>query len=143
MSASVAHHRELQAHARERRLQVMADARQHFGALLHIAVDALAHGDEGLRRAAHFGRAVRLEIGHRAALAERFRGTNASRSIGPHLVAQEQDRHGEQQQRRNHHPQDEDRRRSRRSAACCGMTIRSTPSFTCTCRSTSVPTASA
>ena len=90
----LAHHGELQPHARQRRLQIVADAGQHFGALLHVALDALAHGDEGLRRAAHFGRAIGLEVGHRAALAEGFRRERKPLD-GPHLIAQEQDRDGE------------------------------------------------
>ena len=42
----LAHHGELELHARQRRLQVVTDARQHLGALLHMAFDAFAHGDE-------------------------------------------------------------------------------------------------
>ena len=61
----VMHHRQRQLHAGERRLEVMADARQHFGALGDMALDALAHGDEGLGGAAHFGGAIGLEVGHR------------------------------------------------------------------------------
>jgi len=52
----------------------MADTRQHFGALVYIAVNALAHGEESLRGAAHFDGAIGLEIGHGPALAEAFGG---------------------------------------------------------------------
>ena len=100
------HHRQFQLHARQRCLDVVADAREHLGALLHIALDAFAHGDEGLRRAAHLGRAVRLEVGHRPALAEAFRRLRQPFDR-PHLPAQEQDRHRQQHQRGNHHPQHE------------------------------------
>ena len=67
----------------------------------------IAHGDEGLGGAAHFGGAVRLEVGHGAALAETVGGAGQPLD-GPHLVAQEDDGDAHQQQRGAHHPEDED-----------------------------------
>ena len=94
----LAHHGELQAHARQRCFQIVAHAREHFGALLHIAVNALAHGDEGLCRAADFRCAIGLEVRHHTSLAEGFRheGQPFDR---PHLIAQEENRNAEQEQR--------------------------------------------
>ena len=86
------HHRQRQLHAGQRRLEIMADAGQHFGALADMALDALAHGDEGLGGAAHFGGAIGLEVRHGAALAEAVGGARQPLDR-PHLVAQEQDRH--------------------------------------------------
>ncbi len=91
------HHRQRQLQPGQRCLDVMADARQHFGALGNMALDALAHGDEGLGGAAHFGGAIGLEVGDGAALAEAFGGAGQPLD-GPHLVAQEQNGDAHQQE---------------------------------------------
>ena len=84
----------------------MADAGQHFGALLDMAFDAFAHGEEGLGGAAHLRGAVRLEVRHGATLAE---GVGGARQplYRTHLVAQEQDCHRQKDQCRTYHPGNE------------------------------------
>ncbi len=69
-----------------------------------MALDALAHGDEGLGGAAHLGGAIGLEIRHGAALAETVGGPRQPFD-GAHLVAQENNRYADQDQRRSHHIQ--------------------------------------
>src|SRR5277367_4128476 len=103
---ALAHHRQLQFYARQRRLEIVADACKHFGTLLDIAFDARAHGDESLSRAAHFGRAIRLEIRDFAALAERLRceGQPLDRA---HLIAQKKICDAQKYQRGDDHPQHE------------------------------------
>ena len=86
----------------------MADAGEHRRALLDLALDALAHQDEGLAGAAHLVGPARAEIGrHRPALAEAF-GSFGKLQDRADLVAQEGDGDGEQHQRRAAHPQKED-----------------------------------
>ena len=72
-----------------------------------MALDAFAHGDEGLGGTTHFQGAIRLEVGHGAALAETFGGARQPLDRA-HLVAQEQDGDAHQDQRGSHHPEDED-----------------------------------
>ncbi len=72
-----------------------------------MAIDALAHGEEGLSGAAHFGGAIGLEVRHIAAFAEGVGGARQPFDRA-HLVAQEQDRDGQQDQRRQCHQQNED-----------------------------------
>ncbi len=85
----------------------MADAGEHLGALPDLAADALAHLDEGGGGLAHLARALGLEVGDVAALAERFGGLGEA-ADGPHLLAQEEDRDAEQQRRSADHPQNDD-----------------------------------
>ncbi len=87
----------------------MADAGEHGGALVDLALDALAHLVEGDRRLAHLAGAARGEIGHGAALAEIVDGGGQSEDRAD-LVAQEDDGDGEQHHRGRHHPPDEDQR---------------------------------
>ncbi len=103
--SAVVHHRELQLEPCQRRLQVVADPGKHLGALRDVTFDALAHGDEGLRGAAHFARAIRLEIGNGTALSEAL-GGNRQALDRPHLIAQKQDSDPQQNQRRTDHPED-------------------------------------
>ncbi len=66
--------RQLQLEACQDGAKVVADARQHGGALLDLTLDAPAHHDEGVAGAAHFGGSARLEIArHGPALAETLR----------------------------------------------------------------------
>ncbi len=82
----------------------MADAGKHDGALLHMALDAVAHLDEGVRRLTHLARATWPEIRwRRPALAEAFRGLGKTQD-GLDLIAQEQNRHGEKHEGRAQHP---------------------------------------
>ena len=94
----------------------MRHAREHGGALLDRALDARLHFDEGQRRAPHLARAARAVIRHVAALAEGFRGVGQPQDR-PDLVAQEQDRDGQQHQRGADHPEQEDLRIRRISGA--------------------------
>ena len=100
---------ELQAEAGEDRAQVVADAGEHGGALVDLALDALLHVVEGDGRLAHLAGAARRKAGHRAALAE---GVDRRRQAQDRadLVAQEDDGDGEQHDRGRHHPPDEDER---------------------------------
>ena len=106
---AVADQSELELEAGEDRAQVMRDARQHRGALLHGALDAGLHLDEGGRCAPHLTRAARAEVRHLAALAEALGGIGEPQDRAD-LVAQEGDRDGEQHDRGAHHPQQEDMR---------------------------------
>ena len=86
----------------------MADPGQHGCALLDLAVDALAHLQEGEARLTHFPRAANLEVdGQVSALAIEF-GRAGKVLNRPDLVAQEQDRQGDQEHRSADHPQQED-----------------------------------
>ena len=53
---------ELKPEAGQHGAEVMAHARQHDGALLDMAFDAVAHLDEGVSRLAHLARAARPEV---------------------------------------------------------------------------------
>ena len=53
----VVRHRQGKAHPGERRAQVVADAREHQGALFDLALDPGPHREEGVPGASHFGRA--------------------------------------------------------------------------------------
>ena len=99
--------RQFELEPRQQRAQVVRDAGQHGGALVHGALDAAFHLDEGLRGAAHLARAARLEGRRLAPLAEAL-GRVGERQDRPDLIAQEQDGDGEQHQRGAHHPQQED-----------------------------------
>ena len=105
--AAVAEQRELELEAREDGAQVVRDAGEHRGALLHGALDAALHLDEGDRGAAHLARAARAEIRHFAALAEALGGVGEPQDRAD-LVAQEGDRDGEQHRRGADHPEQED-----------------------------------
>ena len=77
---------------------------QHDGALLDMALDAVAHLDEGLRRLAHLARAARAEIlWRRPPLAEALGGFSQAQDRLD-LIAQEQDGDGQQHERGAHHP---------------------------------------
>ncbi len=91
ISGPLAEQRQLELEARQDRAQVVRHAGEHRGALLHRALDAALHLDEGLRGAAHLARAARPEARHLAALAEAFGGVGEAQDR-PDLVAQEQDR---------------------------------------------------
>src|SRR6516162_8218045 len=71
---ALADQRELELKAGQNGAQVVADAGQHGGALLHGALDAALHLDEGGRRAADLARPARPEVRHLAALAEALGG---------------------------------------------------------------------
>ena len=100
------HQGELQFEPGQRRLQIVADAGQHVGALLHITVDPLPHGEEGFCGAAHFGGAIGLEIGHGAALAEAFRSKRQPLDRA-HLIAQKDDGNTDKDDRGADQPDDE------------------------------------
>ncbi len=86
----------------------MADAGKHDGALLDMALDAVAHLDEGVGGLAHLARAARAEIvRRRAPLAKAF-GSFGQAQDRLDLVAQEKNRHGEQDERSADHPYQED-----------------------------------
>ena len=104
---AVADQSELELEAREDGAQVVRHARQHGGALLQAALDAPLHLDEGLRRAANLARAARTEVRDLAPFAEAFGGVREPQDR-PDLVAQEQNRDGDQHQRGADHPQQED-----------------------------------
>ena len=104
---AVADQRELELEAGEDGAQVVRDAGEHGGALLHRALDAGLHLDEGLRRAAHLERAARTEVRHLAALAEALGGVGEPQDRAD-LVAQEQDRDDQQHGRGADHPDQED-----------------------------------
>ena len=92
----VAEQRQLQLEARQHRAQVVTDAGQHGRALLHVRSDAVAHLEEGGGRLAHLARTARAEIvRHGASLAEGVGGFGESQDRAD-LIAQEQDRDGEQ-----------------------------------------------
>ncbi len=104
---ALAEKRELELEAGEHGAQIVGDAGEHGGALLHGALDASLHLDEGERRAPHLARAARAEVRNLTALAEAFGGVGEPQDRAD-LVAQEQHRHGDQQQRGSHHPGEED-----------------------------------
>ena len=106
-SGDIADQRELELEAGEHGAQVVRDAGQHGGALVDGALDARLHLDEGGGRAPHLARAARAEVRHVAALAEALDRLGEPQDR-PDLVAQEQDRDGEQHQRGADHPQQED-----------------------------------
>ena len=82
--------------------------------------DAVAHLEEGFRGLAHLARAARAEIvGNGAALAEGVGGFREPQDRAD-LVAQEQDRDGQQDDRRADHPQQEDVRVGRVGLAARG-----------------------
>ncbi len=88
----------------------MAHAGEHGGALLDMALDAVTHLDEGLRRLPHFAGAAWAEIGRRwPPLAQALGGLGQAQDRLD-LVAQEQDGHGEQHERGPEHPQQENLR---------------------------------
>jgi hypothetical protein len=87
---------------------------------LDIALDAVAHLDEGVGRLTHLARAARAEIGWRGpALAEAL-GRLRQAQDRFDLVAQEQDRDRQQHERRSDHPQQEDLRVGRVGLAAAG-----------------------
>jgi len=113
-------HRELKLEAGQDRAQIVADARQHDGALLDVTFDAVAHLDEGMGRLTHLARAAGTEIlGRRPALAEALRRLGQAQDRLD-LVAQEQDRDRQQDERRADHPQQEDLRVGGVSLAAAG-----------------------
>jgi hypothetical protein len=97
---------QLQLQPGEGRAQVVADGGQKRRALVDVALDALAHVEEGPRRLSNLACAVRLE-GHVRALAEGLRRRRQPLD-GPHLVADEEDGHRGQQDGGAGQPQDED-----------------------------------
>ncbi|MNT00991.1 hypothetical protein D3C72_1354410 [compost metagenome] len=103
----VAGERQLQLEAGEDGAQIMADAVQHGGALLHLPLDTLAHQDEGEARAPHFVRAAR-GIGGDLLASAKVLGRLGKRFDGLDLAAQEQNGDGDQHQRCTHHPDKED-----------------------------------
>src|SRR5690606_15227121 len=103
----VAKHGELKLEAGERRSQIVADAREHGGALFDLAFYAIAHFDKGMRGTAYFRGALRPEARRIAAHPEAFRrfGQPLDR---PDLVSQEENGDGNEHDRGNQHPDDED-----------------------------------
>ena len=99
--------RQLELEAGQQRAQVVRDAGQHGGALLHRALHSPFHLHEGVRGAPHLARAARAEVRHLAPLAEAL-GRIRERQDRSDLVAQEQDRDAEQDHRGAHHPHQED-----------------------------------
>ena len=75
-----------------------------------MALDAVAHLDEGLRRLPHLAGAARAEIGRRRPPLAQALGGLGQTQDRLDLVAQEQDGHGEQHERCSEHPQEEDLR---------------------------------
>ncbi len=104
---AVADQGELELEARQHGAQVMRNAGEHGGALLDGAFDPRLHLDEGGGRAPHLLGAARPEVRHLAPLAEAL-GRVGEPQDRPDLVAQEQDRDGDQHQRGADHPQQED-----------------------------------
>jgi hypothetical protein len=78
---SVVHQVGAQAHARDRRLQVVRDRRQDLHAFGQVDLDAVLDGVEGARRLRHFARPVFAERRGRHAGAQRV-GRLASRCSG-------------------------------------------------------------
>ena len=103
----VARERQLQLEAGEDGAQVVADAVQHGGALLHLPLDTLAHQDEGEAGAPHLIRTARGIAADLLAFAEVFRRLG-KRFDGFDLPAQEEDGDGDQHQRCPDHPDKED-----------------------------------
>ena len=86
---------ELEAKAGQHGAEVVAHAGQHDGALLDMALDAVAHLDEGVGRLAHLARAARAEVlWRRAPLAEAL-GRLRQAQDRLDLVAQEEDGDGQ------------------------------------------------
>ena len=82
----------------------MAHAGQHDGALLDMALDAVAHLDEGVGGLAHLARAARAEIlWRRAPFAEAF-GRFRQAQDRLDLIAQEKNGDGQQHERGADHP---------------------------------------
>ena len=90
-SCSGADQLELELHPGQRRAQVVADRRQHLGALADVAQDAMAHQVEGMRGLADLERAARPEVADVAALAEAVGGPGELADRAD-LQAQEVDR---------------------------------------------------
>ena len=84
-------------HPRQRRAQIVRHAGQHLGALGHLAVQPLAHLEEGHAGLAHFGGAFEAEARNVAALAEIVGGdSEAAQRLD--LVAHEERGDDEQHQ---------------------------------------------
>ena len=99
---------QLELETRQNGPEVVADAGKHRRALVDMRLDPVTHFQEGLSRLAHLAGAAGTEVfGHGAALAE-FVGRIREPQDGADLVAQKQDRHGEQDHRSADHPQQED-----------------------------------
>ena len=103
---AVAEHRQLQLHARQGGAQVMADAGQHIGTLGDLALDAVAHDQEGPGRLAHLAGALRLEVRRVVAFAEAVR-RGGEAPDRPDLVAHEQQGDGKKHDAGPDHPYDE------------------------------------
>ncbi len=88
------HHRQFQFQPRQRCFQIMAHTGQHFGALGDMALNARAHGQKCLCRAAHLGGAIGFEIVHAAPLAKTFGGKGQTLDRA-YLIAQKQNGHGQ------------------------------------------------
>ncbi len=107
ISGDVLDQRELELEAGQDGAQVVADAGEHRGALLDLALDAPAHLDEGQRGLAHLAGAARTEVGPRRPLPKLFRGLGELRGWGGSGCA------GSRWRRRSgpatyHHPDEED-----------------------------------
>ena len=85
------HQLELEPHPGQRRAQVVADRRQHLGALADVAQDALAHQVEGVGRLADLHGTARPEVADVATLAEAVGGAGELADRAD-LQAQEVDR---------------------------------------------------
>ena len=99
--------RQFQTQTGQGRSQVVTDGGEQGGALIDVALNAVAHGHEGDGGGANLARAVRFEPGHRLAAPERL-GRIGQPFDGPDLIADEQDGHAHQKHRRDRQPQDED-----------------------------------
>ena len=103
----IAQEGQFQLEAGEDGAEIMADARQHGGALLHLPGDAVAHVEEGEARRLHLAGAARAEVAGIAPGAEALRGAGEI-GDGPDLVPQEDDGDGQQQQRRDQHEEQQE-----------------------------------
>ena len=98
---ALVHQRQRQLHPGQRRAQVVADARQHRGALLDLPLDARAHVQKRAGRAADLLGAGGAER-QRTALAEGLGGFGEL-ADRPDLVAQEGDGDGAEHDRGDQH----------------------------------------
>ena len=94
---------ELELHAGQRSAQIVADRRQHLGALADMAQDAVAHQVEGVGGLADLQRTSGPEIADVAALAEAVGGAGELADRAD-LQAQEEDRDRGEHDRAADHP---------------------------------------
>ena len=103
---------QLQTQSGQGRAEIMADRGEQGGALVDVALDAVAHVHEGPRGGPDLARAVRLEPLTGLAPPEGFGGGGKTFN-GPHLIADEQNGDRHQQHGGGQQPDDEDVRLGR------------------------------